>query len=84
MQRAFILVNAEPGKLWKIADSATKVRGVKMAYAVTGGFDVVIYAEIADMDELGDLIDKIHSINGVTGTQTAIAIPRRVDQTPRK
>ena len=80
MQRAFILVNADPGKLWKIENKATKARGVKMAYAVTGTFDVIIYAEVADMDELSNLIHRIQLIEGVNSTQTTIAIPHRVNQ----
>lgn len=80
MQRAFILVNAEPGKLWNIEDKAMKVRGVKMACAVTGAFDVIVYAEVADMSAVGALINVIQSIDGVSRTQTAVAIPRRVDQ----
>lgn len=80
MQRTFILVNAEPGKLWNIESKAMKVRGVKMAHAVTGAFDVIVYAEVADMSAVGALINVIQSIEGVTRTQTAVAIPSRVDQ----
>jgi len=74
MQQAFILINAEPGKLWKIADSANKVKGVKMANAVTGAFDVIVYAEVVDMNDLGSLINAIQTIDGVTRTQTAICM----------
>ena len=49
-----------------------------MSHAVTGAFDVVIYAEIADMSALGALINIIHSIDGVNRTQTAIVIPPRI------
>ena len=78
MQQAFILINAEPGKLWKIADSARKVAGVKMAHAVTGAYDVIVYANVVDMSALGALINIIHSIEGVDKTQTAVVIPPRV------
>lgn len=33
---AFILINSNPSLIWKIADAALKVKGVKMAHAVTG------------------------------------------------
>jgi DNA-binding Lrp family transcriptional regulator len=79
MQKAFILINAEPGKLWKIADSIMKVAGVKIASAVTGAYDVIVYAEIVDMSALGALINVIHSMDGVERTQTAIEIPPRVE-----
>lgn len=57
-----------------IADSASKVRGVKIASAVTGAFDVIVYAEVADMNELGGLITAIQSIDGVNRTQTTICM----------
>jgi DNA-binding Lrp family transcriptional regulator len=79
MQQAFILINTDPGKINQIADSARKVDGVKMAYAVTGPFDVIIYAEVADMSALGAVINIVHSIDGVQKTQTAIAIPPRIE-----
>ena len=74
MQQAFILISADPGKLWMIEDSASKVRGVKIASAVTGAFDVIVYAEVADISELGGLITAIQSIDGVNRTQTAICM----------
>jgi len=82
LQKAFILINAEPGRLWKIAETASKVRGIKMACAVTGEFDVIIYAEIEDMDHLGRLIGTIQEIEGITRTHTAVVIPPRVDGGP--
>lgn len=79
MQQAFILINTEPGKITQIADSAQRVEGVEMAYAVTGPFDVIVYAEVADMSALGAVINIIHSVDGVQKTQTAIAIPPRIE-----
>lgn len=53
-----------------------------MAYAVTGQFDVVLYAEVDDMDRVGRLIEAIQEIDGVIRTQTAVVIPPRLDQGP--
>ena len=74
---AFIFVNCEPGMLWEIAEAALKIDGVKMAYAVTGQFDVVAYAEFANMDMLREIIDKFQVLKGAQRTQTAVAIPAR-------
>ena len=78
MQKAFILIEAKPGQLWTIADSIKEVEGVQMAAAVTGAFDVIVYAEVVDMSALGALINIIHSTDGVERTQTAVEIPPRV------
>ncbi len=79
MQRAYVFINAEPGKLWQIAGTASKIKGVRMADAITGDFDVVIYTELEDMNGLSNLIELLQSIKGVIRTHTSIVIPPRVD-----
>jgi len=72
---AYILVNSVPGMVWEIAEAALKIEGVKTVHAVTGQFDVIAYAEFANMDTLRDIINRFMSLNGVQRTQTAIVIP---------
>lgn len=76
--QAYILINTEPGKLWKVKEEALKIPGVKMAHAVTGQFDVIAYIEVANLDELGRVIDRIQSITGVLKTHTAISMADRL------
>ncbi len=75
---AYIFVNSEPRMVWRIAEAARKIEGIKMAHAVTGQFDVVAYAEFANIDMLRRIIDKLGSLEGVQRTQTAVAIPPRL------
>ncbi len=76
---AYIFINADPGKHWKIAEAALEmIEGVKMAHAVTGQFDVIAYAEFGNMDALADMIEKFQSLKGVQRTWTAVAIPPRL------
>jgi DNA-binding Lrp family transcriptional regulator len=72
---AYILVNAEAGAIWEVAEETLKVQGVKTAHAVTGQFDVVVFVEFAKVEELGRVIERIQQIKGVRRTQTLIAIP---------
>lgn len=72
---AYILVNSVPGMVWEIAEAALNIEGLKTVHAVTGQFDVIAYAEFANMDRLRDIITKFMSLNGVQRTQTAIVIP---------
>ena len=76
--QAYVLVNTQPGKLWKVAEDAGKVPGVNMAHPVTGEFDVIAYVEFVRIEELRRIIDAIQSIEGVTRTQTAIAMAQRI------
>jgi len=75
---AYIFVNTGPDMLWKVADEALKIEGVKMAHAVTGQYDVVIYVVFENMNTLGELIRKVHTLQGVMKTQTAVVIPPRI------
>jgi len=76
--QAYILINTEPGRLWKVAEDAVKVPGVKTAHAVTGQFDVIAYVEFVRIEELARVIDAIQSIEGVLRTHTAIAMAQRL------
>ena len=73
--KAYVLVNSEPGMIWKVAEAALKIEGVREAYAVTGEFDDIIQVEFERMENLGKIIEKIQNIKGVLKTQTLIAIP---------
>ncbi len=72
---AYILIDAEPGKIWEVAEAMLKIDGVKKAHAVTGQYDAVAYVEFLKMDHLGEIIEKIQRLKGVRRTQTLIAIP---------
>jgi len=72
---AYILINTEPGLIWKVAEAMLKIEGVKIAHAVTGQFDAVAFVEFPKMDDLGKIIEKIQHLKGVRRTQTLIGIP---------
>jgi len=72
---AYILVDAEPGNIWEVADATLKIKGVIKAHAVAGQYDAIAYVEFTKMDDLGAIIEKIQRLEGVRRTQTLIAIP---------
>jgi len=71
---AYLLVQTKMGEAWKIVETITKLGGVKMAHAVTGLYDIVVYAELKDHEELKNLIMGIQEIEGVERTHTAVSI----------
>jgi DNA-binding Lrp family transcriptional regulator len=75
---AFILINVERGKLWKVAEKALEIEGVKIAHAVTGQYDVIAYAEFPNVPGLSEIIDKMQLIDSVKRTTTAIAMAPRL------
>ncbi len=75
----YIFINSDPGMVWEITETAVKIiEGVKMAHAVTGEFDIIAYAEFANIEALAEIIEKVQALKGVQRTRTAVAIPARL------
>ena len=51
--RAYVLVNARPGKVRDLARQIASIPGVKMANACWGVPDIFVVAEVANAVELG-------------------------------
>jgi DNA-binding Lrp family transcriptional regulator len=71
MVEAYVLIQAEVGKSAEVADPVRKIPGVRFADVVTGPYDVVLWADAADIDGLGELIvANVQAVVGVTRTLT--------------
>jgi DNA-binding Lrp family transcriptional regulator len=79
---AFIFLITERGKHWEIIKKILKTEGVKFAHAVTGEYDIIAYTNFINMVELGRIIDKFQSIDGIVRTTTAIAMAPRLNDSP--
>ena len=76
---SYVLIQLAPGTTNNAVESISKIKGVKMAHAVTGPFDAVAFVEVPDLTVLSDLIlAKIQNIKGVQKTQTAIVVTPEV------
>ena len=72
---AYVLIRTALGKALKVVEEASKIEGVKSASAVTGAYDVVAVVEVEKISDIADLVvNKIHCIDGVCGTQTLICV----------
>jgi len=70
---AYILIKIAPGKSRTITERIAKIEGVKTAHPVTGMFDIIVFIEAADINNLTSLVrTKIQTIDGVLRTHTAI------------
>ena len=73
--RAYVLVNAKPGKVRDIGRQISQMYGVRMANACWGVPDIFVVVEVANAGELDNLVmDKIQSLECVERTETHIAI----------
>jgi DNA-binding Lrp family transcriptional regulator len=70
-----ILISTELGEALNVAKKVAKVDGIESACAVTGGVDVIAHFEVESLADIGTLVaEKVHEIEGVTDTQTAICV----------
>ena len=53
--QAYILVQTNVGKAAEVAHAIANIQGVTLAEDVTGPYDVIVRAEAASVDELGQL-----------------------------
>lgn len=74
---AFVLLTTSKGKLWIVTEEVRKLAGIKMAYAVTGQYDVIAFVEFEEINSLSQMIDKIQSIEGTLRTSTAVVMPSK-------
>lgn len=79
----YVLMQVAPGRAKDAAEAISKIEGVKMAHAVTGPFDIVAYAEVADLAALSDLVlARIQTVDGVQKTQTAVVVTPEISPHP--
>ena len=73
--RAYVLVNATPGRSLELARRIRDVRGVQAADVITGEYDIVVTCEAPDINALGTLIvEGIQRLDGVHKTTTCLVV----------
>jgi DNA-binding Lrp family transcriptional regulator len=71
--QAYVLITAAIGKVKEVLKGLKKIEGVKSAHVVTGPYDVIVFVEAKDFAALTNtVLDKIHEVEGVIDTNTAI------------
>lgn len=75
MTRAYILVEALPGKAIELINAIKGLTGVKTVHLVTGPYDVIAFVEMPDLKSLGDfIVKKIQATGCVARTLTCITV----------
>ncbi|HEY3693743.1 MAG TPA: Lrp/AsnC ligand binding domain-containing protein [Pseudonocardiaceae bacterium] len=71
MVQAYILIQTKVGQAAAVAAAVSSLPGVASAEDVTGPYDVIVRAEAADVDQLGQLVlAKVQTVDGITRTLT--------------
>ncbi len=80
MARAYVKINAEAGKEKAVRDALLARQEVKSADLTSGDQDIIALVESDSFDELLDLtLNRLRTIDGVTGTVTNLIIDRDDD-----
>lgn len=73
--KAYVLIDAAPGKVGSIVKALSGVPGVTGVDAVTGPHDAIVTLESNNLNNLGKLVtDKVQSLDGVMRTTTCVAV----------
>ena len=71
----YVLIQTDVGKGPAVTKAVQALKGVSVADAVTGPYDVIALAEARNLKDLGRLVvDRIQDIDGVTRTLTCPVI----------
>ncbi len=73
--RAYVLINASPGRALELAKRLQQVPAILDADAITGEYDIIAVCEAQDLSALGTLIvGEIQKLDGVFKTTTCLSI----------
>jgi DNA-binding Lrp family transcriptional regulator len=74
MVHAFVLIDAEPGRVADLAAELADVPGVAEVYSVAGEADLVAIVRVRQHDELAEVVTRgISGLAGIVETRTLVA-----------
>lgn len=74
MPIAYVMINAEVGKIKQVLNELKKIEGVTEAYAVAGPYDIIAKLQAEKFEKVANGVTKgIHKIDGIKNTLTLFA-----------
>jgi hypothetical protein len=67
-----MLIRTKIGQSRDVVHETLKIEGVKVAHSVMGNYDVILYAEGNDLDDLRRIRDAVTKISAVITTETIV------------
>jgi len=72
---AYVLIEANPPDIPYIMEELSKIENVKSADVVTGIYDIIVFLEGEDQNEIGKVVIRdIHGIKGVKKATTCMVV----------
>jgi hypothetical protein len=68
----YILIRTKIGQSRDVVHQTLKIEGVKVSHSVMGNYDVVLYAEGKNIEDVRRIRDAVHQISAITITETVV------------
>jgi DNA-binding Lrp family transcriptional regulator len=68
----YILLRTRIGQNANVVHEIQKIEGVKVVHSVMGHYDVILYAEGKNLEDVRRIREAVHQMRDVTITETAI------------
>ena len=72
MISAYILITMKPGNMDKAIKEMRQIKNVAKISVVAGEYDIVVRAQVKDLENLLETTDSLQTIEGVNKTTTQI------------
>ena len=68
----YMLIRTRVGESKFVVHETLKIEGVKVSHSVMGNYDVILYAEGKDLEDVRRIRDAVFNISGITITETVV------------
>jgi hypothetical protein len=68
----YMLIRTRVGKSRDVVHASLKIEGVKISHSVMGNYDVILYAEGKDLEDVRRIRDTVFDIPNITITETVV------------
>jgi hypothetical protein len=68
----YMLLRTKIGQSVAVVHAIQTIEGVKVVHSVMGNYDVVLYAEGKDLEDVRRIREAVHQLKDVTITETAV------------
>ncbi len=68
----YMLLHTRVGRSKAVVHEIQKIEGVKVVHSVMGNYDVILYAEGKDIEDVRRIRDTVYQIDSVTLSETLV------------
>lgn len=74
MPKAFVMVDIEPGCERFVQEAVQRLRGVQLAYQITGAHDLITFLDAEPYEKLAKAVAGIRRVEHVRSTETLLVL----------